>query len=478
MAPLGRRSPRMLKTAALSLLLATAAHAATIAGLVADGKTLNTAPIQKAIDDCSASGGGTVELPPGAYLTGTLLLKDNVTLHLDKNAILLGSPHIADYRPIDLFQEGTGKPSGLFLLGAVDAKNVSLEGEGTIDGQGSQLQKGELPIDGKPTRLRPFLVRWVRSNHVTVKGVHLQSAAMWCMHISQSQNVTVDGLTINNRGNGNNDGIDLDSSDTVSIQNCDIDSHDDAMCLKATGTTPCTHITIDHCTLKSDCAAIKFGTESLGDFENVQITHCQIRDTHLGGIKLLSVDGATIQHVLISDVTMDGVNTPIFLRLGARLKTFHDGDSSKSPGHIRDVQIKNLKATNAKSIALLMCGIPNHPLGPDISLDNIDIHLTPSTPPDSNPPLPEKESAYPEISMFGKSFPASALYLRHIDGLSLKSVKLTLEKPDARPLAWLDDAHHVAIEDSTIAPASVHQEPNCTGTTFKILERIPIKLDK
>ena len=466
----------MLKPLLLTIILTTSLHAATISGLIPDAKTLNTPAIQKAIDDCSSSGGGTLTIPPGKYLTGTLLLKDNVTLHLDKNATLLGSPNITDYRPVDLFHEGTGKPSGLFLLGAVDAKNISLEGEGTIDGQGASLQKGDLPIDGKPTRLRPFLVRWVRSDHITVNGVHLQSAAMWCMHISQSKNVTVDNVTILNRGNGNNDGIDLDSSDTVSIQNCNIDSHDDALCLKTTGTTPDTHITIDHCTLKSDCAAIKFGTESLGNFENIRITNCQIRDTHLGGIKLLSVDGATIQHVLISDITMDNVNTPIFLRLGARLKTFHDGDQPKPPGQIRDITINNLTATNAKSIGILMSGIPNHPLGPDITLDNITIQLTPSAPSDIPTPLPEKENAYPEISMFGKSFPASALYARHVDGLTLSNVKLTTDKPGPRPLAWLDDTHHITIENSSIPPDTLHQEPNCTDTTFKTVTRIPIKI--
>ncbi len=469
----------MLKPLTLAALLTTTTlHAAIIEGLTPDAKTLNTPAIQKAIDDCSHSGGGPLEIPAGKYVTGTLLLKDNVTLHLDKNATLLGSPNITDYRPVDLFHEGTGKPSGLFLLGALDAKNVSLEGEGTIDGQGAQLQKGDLPIDGKPTRLRPFLVRWVRSDHVTIKGVHLQSAAMWCMHISQSRNVTVDNVTILNRGNANNDGIDIDSSDTVNITNCNIDSHDDAMCLKATGNSPDAHIIIDNCTLKSDCAAIKFGTESLGNFENIQITHCQIRDTHLGGIKLLSVDGATIQHVLISDITMDNVNTPIFLRLGARLKTFHDGDQPKPPGQIRDITIKNLTATNAKSIGLLMSGIPNHPLGPDITLDNINIQLTPSAPSDTTTQpasLPEKENAYPEITMFGKSFSASTLYARHVDGLTLSNVKLTADQPDPRPLAWLDDTHHIKIEDSSIPPDRLHQEPNCTGTTFKIVTRVPVK---
>jgi polygalacturonase len=297
---------------------------------------------------------------------------------------------------------------------------------------------------------------------------------MWCMHISQSKNVHVDGLTINNRGNGNNDGIDLDSSDTVSIANCDIDSHDDAMCLKGTGTTPCKNIDITNCKLKSDCAAIKFGTESLGDFEDIRITKCQIRDTHLGGIKLLSVDGGRIRNVLISDITMDGVNVPIFLRLGARLKTFHEGDKPKETGTIENVQIKNLHATNAKTIGILISGVPNHPVGGDITIENTDIQLAGGgTKDNSLASLLEKESAYPEITMFGKSFPAAAIYARHVEGLTLKNVNLIFEKEDARPVAWLDDAHSVAIEYSPITSADIHQEPNCAGISF----RIPLQIE-
>ena len=175
---------------------------------------------------------------------------------------------------------------------------------------------------------------------------------MWCMHISQCKNVDVDSVSIVNRGNGNNDGIDLDSSDTVRISHCDIDSGDDSLCLKATGTAPDQNIQIDHCKLKSNDAAIKFGTESVGDFTNITITHCQIRDMRLGGIKILSVDGSQISNITLADIAMDGVNTPIFLRLGLRLKTYHPGDRHATPALFRRSASKTLPPKTRGKLAL------------------------------------------------------------------------------------------------------------------------------
>ena len=438
-------------------------------GALSDGKTLATAAVHKAIDATSASGGGVVSVPAGKFLIGTIVLKDNVTLRLEKNATLLGSPNLADYREFDTFKEGTNKSAGVFLVGAIDAKNVALDGEGTIDGQGSQLQNQQL----SGVKYRPFLVRWVRCQHVAVQSVHLTSAAMWCMHISKCKNVSVDSVSIVNRGNGNNDGIDLDSSDTVRISHCDIDSGDDSLCLKATGTAPDQNIQIDNCKLKSNDAAIKFGTESVGDFTNITITHCQIRDTRLGGIKILSVDGSRISNITLDDLAMDRVNTPIFLRLGSRLKTYHPGDKPRDTGSISQVSIKNITAKNARQVGIMIMGIPNHPVGGDISLDHIDLEMDALSADSSSVELPEKETAYPELTMFGKSLPASALVARHVKGLSVTNLQFSSSKPDTgkpgtgkpdagnanpgtsgeRPIAWLNDATDITLANCTVKAA-------------------------
>ncbi len=418
-------------------------------GAVSDGKTLATAAVQKAIDATTSSGGGIVTVPAGKFLIGTIVLKDNVTLRLDKNATLLGSPKLTDYLALDTFKEGTNKSAGVFLIGAIDAKNVALEGEGIIDGQGYQLQNQRL----NGVKYRPFLVRWVRCQHVTVRSMHLTSAAMWCMDISQCKNVDVESVSIINRGNGNNDGIDVDSSDTVRINHCDIDSGDDSLCLKATGTAPDQNIQIDNCKLKSNDAAIKFGTESVGDFTNVSITHCQIRDTRLGGIKILSVDGSRISNITLSDLVMDGVNVPIFLRLGSRLKTYHPGDQKRDTGSISQVTIKNITAKNAGQVGIMIMGLPNHPIGGDIALDHIDLQMNALSAASPSAELPEKETNYPEITMFGKSLPASALVARHVKGLSVTHLQFSSSKPDDRPIAWLNDATDTTLANCNVSVA-------------------------
>jgi len=412
-------------------------------GAKGDGVTPDTGAIQKAIDDCNRRGGGIVEFTAGKYVSGTLRLKDNVTLHLDGHAELLGSTNIADYSAPDKFRSGNGAELGYCLIGAVDAQNVGLDGPGLVDGRGTKL----LAVRPKGASARPFLARFVRCAGVAVSSVQLQGPAAWTMHFSQCRNVTVTGITINSRGLPNNDGLDIDSSENVSIRGCNIDSGDDAICLKTTSLVPCRNVAVDHCDLKSHWAAIKLGTESAADFENLTITNCRIRDTQGGGIKLLSVDGARIQNVLISDLTMTNVNLPVFIRLGARLKTFRAGDPPQPVGTVTNVIVKNIRAQATSAIGILISGIPGHTVN-GVTLENLELQLPGGGNRDeAGAMLPEKESAYPEITMFGKQFPAYGIYARHVDGLRATDVKVELGAADLRPAIFCEDAGNLEFRD-------------------------------
>ena len=405
-------------------------------GAVGDGTTLDTAAIQQAIDTCNQKGGGTVLFPAGRYLSGSILLKDNVTLRLDAQAVLLGSTKIADYSTIEAFTDAIGMPRGHCFLGAVDAKNIGIEGAGTIEGQGKALLAGRAEAD---KNTRPFLVRLVRCTGVSLKEVHLQGSAAWTMHLFQCRDVTADDVTIFSHGLQNNDGFDIDSCDNIKITHCDVDSGDDALCIKATSPLPSRNIFATGCKLKSNCGAIKLGTESLGDFENIQVTHCQIRDTRLGGIKLFSMDGAHLQNVTISDITMDNVRLPIFLRLGSRLKTFRPGDKHRETGSIKNVIIKNIRAKSPEHTGILISGIPGHFIE-EVTLENIDLQLPGGgTKEDAKVLLAEKEASYPEIGMFGKQMPAYALVARHAKGLKIANLTVALTTPDARPAKYCLD---------------------------------------
>ena len=427
-------------TAAAAMAVSEKLIDVTKIGAVGDGAAVNTVAIQKAIDDCSADGGGTIQFPAGRFVTGTIQLKDNVTLRLDENAALLGSTNAADYRNVDPFIAGDGVPLGYALIVADCANHVGVEGAGTIDGQGRGLKAAQSRYT-----VRPFLMRWLHCTNVVVRDVHLTNPGAWTLNFFQSRDATVERVTIRTRNTGlaNNDGIDLDSCTNVRILDCDVESGDDALCLKATSPLPCRDITAGGCKLSTKCNAIKLGTESLGDFENISVTNCQIRDTGMAGIALYCVDGGHLHDVTLNGITMDGVTVPICVRLGARLKTFRAGDQPKPPGILRDVTIKNVRVTGARQIGLLISGITNHPVE-NLTLENIQIELAGGGKlADAQIQLPEKESAYPEYSMFGKVMPAYGIYARHIRGITFKNVRTTVAKPDARPAAILVDVEGV-----------------------------------
>jgi hypothetical protein len=413
-------------------------------GVVGDGKTLNTARIQKVIDACGDAG-GIILFPSGKYVTGTIRIRSNVTLRLAEGAELLGSSDVADYLNLDPFIDGSGNPMGHALIVAMDASDVGIEGPGTVDGRSPELKKTQ-----NPYLMRPFLIRFVRCAGVTVKDVSLLNPGAWTLNLFRTKGALIEGVTIRSRDLGmhNNDGIDLDSCEDIIIRNCDINSGDDALCVKATSSAmPSRNITVTGCGLSTRCNAIKLGTESIGGFENISVSGCRITNTKMAGIALYSVDGADLRNVTISDVTMDGVTVPVSIRLGARLKSFRAGDVPRtSPGRLRDVTIRNVRATNVGMIGMLVNGVPGHPVE-NLTLENIRLELPGGSQDGASVELPEKESAYPEYNMFGKVMPSSAIYMRHVRGVKFIDVMTTLLRPDTRPPTVLIDVENITPPD-------------------------------
>jgi polygalacturonase len=429
-ASIAASAPRLARAASVSV---------TTAGAVGDGQTLNTAAIQSAIDRCAEAGGGTVVFPAGGYVTGTLLLRSRITLRLEAGAALLGSTNLADYRLVDPFIDGTGAAMGYALLAGVDVSDVAIEGAGSIDGRGKEtLAARGLNEKSK----RPFLIRFVRASNVRLSDVRLRQSAAWMVNFFECRGVTSEGVSILNRAGSNNDGFDIDSCENVRIRNCEIDSGDDAICLKTTSARPCRDISISGCTLKTNCAAIKFGTESMGDFERIEIAGCHITEARLAGIKLLSVDGANIDGVTIRNITMDAGHVAVFLRLGARLKTFRQGDSPLPAGAIRNIAIRGLRAA-VDAPGILISGIPGH-FVEDVTFDDIDLRLPGGgTVEDAKAEADEAIAAYPEIRMFGPAIPAYGAYVRHARRVTGRNCKFQLATADARPAVALVDADGV-----------------------------------
>ena len=450
-----------MKTASFSLaiilaLASPAAAADRTASAPADGVTPATPALQKAVDDLSASGGGTLVVPPGAYVTASLRLKDNVTLRLSKGATLLGSTNAADYAR-SLFA----------VVGAVDAKRVAIEGEGVVDGRGWAA-----PVrDGAPNRWKDAL--FFRCRDVRVEGVTMKAPASWTFYLKECEDCVVRGVTIYSHANFNNDGIDIDAKNVL-IENCTIDSDDDAICPKSDNSDYiCENVEVRNCTLASNCNFIKFGTASRGGFRNCFVHHCVLRpcaESHLrywhgrsswdkrakglpgvtdpitgiSGVALEMVDGGILENIHVSDIKLTGgVQTPIFVRLGRR-RTKPDVTSV-----LRNCVIENVSGTSASFIASSVTGVPGlRPNG--IVLRNIDLVLKAGgTVGNVRAPVKENERGYPENRMFGTMLPAYAFYLRHADGIRFENVRTRFAGGrEERPAVMMDDCTGITFDSA------------------------------
>jgi polygalacturonase len=399
-----------------------------------DGIALDTAPIQHAIDAASSIGGGVVWFGPGRYITGTLLLKTGVTLDLAHDATLLGSTDPSDYRLLEPFVDAVGAARGYALIGCVDVHNVGITGAGVIDGRGAALQAS----GSKGPSARPFLLLCLRSTAVAIEGISLVNSSAWTMHVFQCSDVTVSHIRIRSVGLANNDGIDIDSSQRVHVEGCSIETGDDAICLKTTSSRPCKQITIKGCTMTTRCAAFKIGTESAGDFSAIRVSDCHVVEANLGAIKILSVDGANIHDVLVERMQVDDADTPIFLRLGARGRTFRPGDMERPPGTLSDVVIRNMDVKRARRIGILISGIPGHVIE-NVTLQQIAIRMSGELETQLPPQPAESPAAYPEVRMFGGNLPAFGIYGRHLRGLRMRQVAIAGIAGDTRPEQLLSD---------------------------------------
>ena len=309
-------------------------------GAIGDGITLNTSAIQKAIDTCSESGGGVLRIPAGSFVIGTLHIKSNITLSLDYGAELLGSQDIKDY-PTDKISKAREGQSAC-LLYAKDASNIRFEGLGVIDGRGTHIAFPKRR-KGQQGDNRPRLIRFEDCENLTFSGLTFKRPAFWGIHLIDCKTIHFNAITVAFRNNNfNNDGLDLDGCEDVLIENCDIETGDDAICLKSSR-YPCQNITVRDCRLASNTAALKFGSSSHGGFINVSVTNCYFYDSPMGAIKLAIVDGGRMENIKISRIVMEDVGCPIFIRLGNRGSGF--GKEGEVPvGTVKNIHISDMVA--------------------------------------------------------------------------------------------------------------------------------------
>lgn len=447
---------------------------------VADGKVLCTEAIQKAIERCSLEGGGTVYFPPGTYLSGTIVLRSGVAIHLEAGAVLLGSKNIADY-PVrkSKTETRTNRYNLRSLIFAEDLEKIAITGQGTLDGNGSSYK--DRRHDGE----RPLILRVINCRDVLVRDITMQNSGFWNQHYLVCERVRVHGIRVWNHATYNVDAIDIDSCRDFTVSDCFFDSDDDAVCLKGTLDRPCERIQITNCTISSHCNAIKFGTDSSGGFTDISISNCSITsprgsqtiyglDRGISGISLELVDGGKLERVAISNITIDGVEVPIFIRLGARGSGMFPTAAEASAGHaigtIRDVSLTNIIATRAGKTGCSITGIPGHEIE-NLTLSNVSIRSEGGGERAwSQNVIQEFHDKYPEGTMFGK-LPAHGLYCRHVHGLRLTDISVETDKPDGRHALVFDDVKEgtvsgmIGIQGPDSAP--VAKLVNCRDILFQ-----------
>jgi len=439
-----------------SLLGASAGEASTHIvsasnfGAKGDGQTLNTSVLQAAIDATPA--GGVLQVDAGQYVTGTLKLKSDFELQLMAGAELLGSTSIDDYaRDIEGAIEAIEAPAfDECLIYAKNAHNVKITGEGVINGRGHR-ETFPVKTDGTLND-RPMLIRFVDCSNVTFMGITLMNAASWCTHMVDCDNLIFKNVTLDSHVNTNNDGFDLDGCKNVLFEDCNIHSGDDGICPKSTTGRIFENLVVRNCRITSHTSAFKCGTSSAGGFRNISISDCDFSDTRMGAIKLMIVDGGILEGIRVSNIVMNNVEGPLFIRLGNRGRTYGApteqiyGEDAKSegapPGIVRDIHISDIRATviseDSARCGIMISGIPGH-FVENVTLENIQISYPGGgTEEQAKYEVPEHEARYPEPFFFG-TLPSWGAYVRHARNVEFKNVSMNVRSADAREKIVLVD---------------------------------------
>ena len=464
-------------------------------GATGDGKTLDTAAINKAIDSAAAAGGGTVYFPAGNYLSVSIRLKSNIALYLDHGATIIAAntsdnikydpPEPNDW---DKYQDFGHSHWHNSLIWGENLTNVSILGTGTIWGRGlvrsgsqsrtqpqndslNKARAGEpkMPFD-YPNPRDAVEPGWGNKSislklcrNVIIRDVSILHGGHFAILATGVDNLTIDNLKIDT----NRDGIDIDACRNVRISNCTVNSpFDDGICPKssfALGYARATeNVTITNCqvsgydegtlldgtfkrdynryTVSGPTGRIKFGTESNGGFKNITISNCVF--DYCRGLALETVDGGLLEDVAITNITMrDVANSPIFLRLGRRLR----GPQGPPVGALRRVSISNVIVYNAEpKYASIISGIPGHDIE-DVRLSNIRIYYKGGgTRQQAELDPPENENDYPEPARFGE-MPAYGFFIRHVKGMEMSDVEVSYLKDEARSAFILSDVRGIEL---------------------------------
>ena len=431
------------------------AAALAFGGIAAE--TPETAQWQAKIDAAAAAGGGRVVVPAGRHLVGQLDLKSNVELHLEKGAVLEGMVGLEHYRVVPLpYSEGLVWSA---VVMAIAQTNVAITGKGEIFGNGAAWPEPTVWGNHEGKRARGLL--FADCARVRLEDFTLRDTACWGCVFKCCDGVVARRVTIDNHANFNNDGFDIEAKNVL-IEDCDVDSGDDAYCLKSN--TPdfvVENVLVRNCVGRSHCNAFKLGTASHGTMRRVRFENCRsaaprrdFRDTRpsspkygqywytrgvranypwgtgQAAIAIENVDGGIVEDIFYENIEAFGCRVSIFVRGGTR-----NGRSCGTPPNDKYV-FRNLSIRGVRGEALF--GLASSITGVDgcrvkgIALKDIDIVCHGASAAESvnamKTPVPEIPGAYPDAIMFDHLLPAYGLYVDRTDALTMDNVSFRLRK--------------------------------------------------
>ena len=432
-------------------------------GATGNGKTIDSPAINKAIEQAAKEGGGTIYIPAGKYECFSIRLQSHITLYLESGAEIIAAYPTAtegydeaEPNEFNAFQDFGHSHWKNSLIWGIGLEDITICGSGLINGKGLTREESRLPgVGNKAISLK-------LCKNITLKDLSMLHCGHFALLATGVDNLTIQGLKVDT----NRDGFDIDCCNNVRITDCCVNSPwDDAIVLKASYALgyfkDTENVTISNCFVSGFdkgtmltgtyeryepqapdqgfvTGRIKLGTESSGGFRNIAITNCIFERCR--GLALETVDGGHLEDIVVSNITMrDIVNAPIFLRLGARMRS----PEGTPIGVMRRILISNVNVFNADSrYSCIISGIPGATIE-DVTFSNIQIYFQGGyTAEDALRIIPEQEKAYPEPWMFG-TIPASGFYIRHARNITFNNVNFHFMKPDGRPLYVTDDAENV-----------------------------------
>lgn len=412
-------------------------------GAKGNGVTDDAKAIQRAIDACSASGGGSVIIPSGkTFMAGPLHLKSNVDLHLQPNSVLLANPDEAVYTE-SAFRGNRGE--GMMWISGKDIHNVSITGQGRIDGNGVAFMGRELSdsYELKPVTdfdPRPHVLTLVNASNVKINGVTIANSAYWTVHLVGCCDVAISDISLlNNLKIRNGDGIDIDHSRKVRISNCFIESGDDCICLKNRREFeeygPCEDVVVTNCIMTSRSCAVKIGSENMDAIRRVLFDNCIITKSNRG-IGIQNRDEGTVSDITFSNMTVDcrlfsdvwwGKSEPIYVTSYPRARGNHKDAGWRFPkgatqgacGEVSNIRFIDIYSTSENGI-FLGCDEPGKIR--NVTLDNIDLTLL--------KPAQYEGGVFDRRPCEGEGFikaPSSGIYTENIENLNIN--RLNIHRP-------------------------------------------------